>query len=87
MLKLILVFGLAALVWTMFVALDWVLGIGVFAAVFAVIAAAVGVVFGIVGAIFGVVAGVLGAVLGVLALVLLPIFILVGLVKLFKAAF
>jgi hypothetical protein len=87
MLKLMFVLGLAALAWAALGALDWILGIGIFGAVFGVIAAAFGIVLGVLGAVFGVIAGVLGVVLGVLGVILIPFLILAGIVALFKAAF
>jgi hypothetical protein len=87
MFKLIVVLGLAALAWCALATLDWILGIGVFAAVFGVIAAAFGIVLGVLGAVFGIVAGVLGGVFGVLVVALLPVLLLVGIVALLKAAF
>ena len=87
MFKLFLVLGLAAIACAGLAVLHAVMGIGVFGAVFGIIAGAFGLVLGVLGAVFGAVVGVLGLVAGVLVVALLPILLLVGLVALIKAAF
>lgn len=87
MLKLMFILFLAVIVWSAFGALDWILGMGIFGAVFGLVGAVFGVVLGVLGAAFGIVAGVFGAVIGVVAIAFIPILILLGIVALFKAAF
>lgn len=87
MLKLLFVLGVALAAYVVVGAIDWILGIGLFAAVFGVIAAVFGVIVGVLGAVFGVVAGVLGVVFGILVVAIIPVLIVVGLVALLKTAF